>query len=143
MEKKTTWDKVVFTEKKPDCTLTFRPNGQIMFDVDTLNALKYPKFVDIFVNANKKRIAIKAGDNSPEALQLTATELPVGEPRTIMAVKAYRWLCSLLGQNPGEVSIKLIGMPEDDGMVVYKLEEAIVAAKRIRHSKKGEAEAEA
>ncbi|MDR0928912.1 MAG: hypothetical protein LBM74_04265 [Oscillospiraceae bacterium] len=141
MEKKTSWDKVIFAEKKPDCVLTFRPNGQIMFDVDTLNALKYPKFVDILINPNKKRIAIKVGDNTPDALQLTATELPIGEPRTIMAVKAYRWLCGLLGQNPGEVSIKLIGTPEDEGMVVYKLDEAIIAAKRIRHTKTAEAEA--
>ena len=99
---KITWEKVSFTEKQTpaaECVLTFRPNGQIVFDVNTLTVLGYPRFVHLYASPANNLIALKAaGKDEGDALQLTATTLEQGKSRVIMARKVYAWLLDLLKQ---------------------------------------------
>ena len=130
------WEKVSLGESKaPLCDLTFRPSGQIVFGVQTLSALHYPRFVHLFVSPANSLIALRAADTvDGDAIQLTATALVEGEPRTISGKKVYRWLCGLMGQQEGDVLIKLTGMPNSEGMVVFDLKQAGMVPRRARHT---------
>ncbi len=143
MSKNITWEKVSFAapeRKVSECVLTFRPNAQLVFDVEMLEALDYPKFLHLFHSPSDNLIAVKAtGSPDSDALQLTAVALPKGEPRTISARKVYVWLCGLLGQTPGEVLIKLTGVPNDEGMIVFELAKAAVKPKRVLKAAAAEA----
>ena len=135
---KITWEKVSFTEKQTPttaCILTFRPNGQIVFDVNTLAVLGYPRFVHLYASPANNLIALKAtGNDDDNALQLTVTTLEQGQSRVIMARKVYAWLLSLLKQEEAML-IKLPGAPNEEGMVVFDLKDAGIKPKRTRKSK--------
>lgn len=137
MKKNIVWEKVCFEERKPAvCDLTFRPSGQIVFGAATLEALSYPKYINLYVSPGSHLIALKAGEREdPDVIQLTATVLPKDEPRTISGKKVYRWLCGLIGKE--DVLIKLSGTPSEDGMVVFDVEAAGVVPKRIRKAATG------
>ena len=130
---KITWEKVSFSEKKTptaEYVLTFRPNGQIVFDVNTLSVLGYPRFVHLYANPANNLIALKAAINADDdALQLTATTLEQGKSRTIMARKVYAWLLNLLKQEEAML-VKLSGTPNEEGMVVFDLNAAGMRPKR-------------
>lgn len=127
------WEKVSFEEpKRPVCTLTFRPNGQIVFGVETLVALNYPQFVHLFVSPANNLFALKATSKADgDSLQLTTTQLEQDQPRVIMATKVYRWMLNLLGLQE-EMLIKLEGVANEDGMVVFDLSKAGIKPKRVR-----------
>ena len=135
---KITWEKVSFTEKKTpatECVLTFRPNGQIVFDVNTLSALGYPRFVHLYASPANSLIALKASSNDDDdALQLTATALEQGKSRTIMARKVYAWLLNLLKQEEAML-VKLSGTSNEEGMIVFDLNAAGIRPKRTIHRK--------
>lgn len=131
---KITWEKVSFTPEKQtaatQCVLTFRPNGQIVFDVNTLAALGYPRFAHLYASPANNLIALKAtGKDDEDALQLTDTALEEGQPRVIMARKVYAWILGLLKQEE-PMLVKMFGAPNDDGMVVFDLKAAGIKPKR-------------
>lgn len=132
MSKNTTWEKVSFNKKKaaPVCELTFRSTGHMVVSVNTLEALDYPQYVYLLQSNNNHLIALQAASKSDgDAIQLTSATLPKDKPRAISAPKIYQWVLELLKQNDNML-IRLVGTPNEDGMVVFDLKKAEIKPKR-------------
>ncbi|HML45844.1 MAG TPA: hypothetical protein PKE04_03725 [Clostridia bacterium] len=97
-------------------------------------ALDYPKYVHLFISPANNLFALKAATKADgDCLQLTATQLEQDQPRVIMATKVYRWMLNMLGLQE-EMLIKLEGMANEDGMVVFDLSKAEIKPKRVRRA---------
>lgn len=137
-KKETVWKKVSFNKKTetPSCQATFRSNGQIVLNAETMQVLESPQYINLFLSQNNNLIAMQASSKDDvDAIRVSKTQPERGKDVVFFCKPAYLWLCELIGQT--DVLIALTGKAEGE-KVVFDLKKADVKEKRVTNRKSKE-----
>ena len=129
---------------RTDSVVTFVNGNNIKFNLATATDLKYPEFIQMFVDERNKQFAIKAcREDAPNAIKFSKSAAEQKYPIKLTCSAAANIVRKIMEWLP-ETSMNVPGaIFADEGVIIYALEQAYAPNPKGGWSAKKQAEAAA